>query len=92
MRSKFRDTLSRCPIQRDWCKLQRFGRGWKTEDTARPARPAGASRLAKKSVSVLLVTLVIVVVLVVGKWLEPLFTCILAIGVPDPSEQIVSVS
>ena len=52
---EFRDTLSRCPIQRDWCKLSNFGGGWKTEDPARSARPAGAyviDRLAKKSVSV----------------------------------------
>ena len=48
----FGTRLSRCPVQRDWCKLWDFGRGWKTEDPARPARPAGASvidRLAKKS-------------------------------------------
>ena len=77
---EFRDTLSRCPIQRDWCKLQRFGRGSKTEDPARPARPAGASvinRLAKKSVSVSSgdarcgVSIYLVIIVVVGNGSYP---------------------
>jgi hypothetical protein len=73
--------LSQCPIQRDWCKLWKFGRCWKTEDPVCPARPAGASMidgLAKKSVSVsLLVTLAavysiyLIIIVVVGNDSHP---------------------